>query len=174
MIDDIQIENSSAVDLEPAAYGFIAGFQKSEVLGKIGFLIGCEYVRITNRTYNSAFEWENFLHRNKPIGYYLGNDFDKWSFYLNKWLSKDFFIKGGLDYIRRGEETVKSDWDTQWMTNTPEDEYNEPFPTGIVEKSLIPWFCLRYLPWANSFIDVKIGYRFIKNFNNIKGKEEAG
>jgi hypothetical protein len=114
---DINFKNKLYVGFtEALLYGGPNGgvelqYRSEEVLGKRGFLIGCEYVRITNRTYNSAFEWEKFLHRNKPIGYYLGNDFDKWSFYLNKWLSKDFFIKGGLDYIRRGEGTVKSDWD---------------------------------------------------------------
>ena len=169
MIDDIQIEDADTVDLEPTEYGVILGFQNTNLFGIDGAAFRIEYVRIANRTYNSSFEWEKYLHRNRSIGYYLGNDFDLWSLQFSKWFLEDFYISGEFNYLCQGEGSIKKEWDTPWMNYNIKDIYSEPFPSGIVEKKISYEFSLKYQPKDKYYIHAEFQYNNITNWNNVSG-----
>jgi len=84
----IQIFNGAGPgDLEPPEWGFLFGGQVADPFQWEGTNIWIEYIRITNRTYNADNSWEKFLNYNRSIGYFLGNDFDRWDVNIIHWFT---------------------------------------------------------------------------------------
>ncbi len=174
LVDDYQLEKKIPIDLEPNEFGIIVGAQHGAVLGIPGSLIGLEYVRIANRTYNSWQEWEKFVHFNRPIGYALGNNFDRWHFSASQWLWPGWQIGVQWDRIRQGTGSVLSRWDTPWLKYTVAQGYHEPFPYGIVEVSSRLTLLFRYHPSSYALLEGRVGYSSIDNAEHQRGKSQQG
>jgi len=172
LIDDFQLEKTVSGDLEPNETGLILGFQHSNWFGFHGSLLGLEYVRVANRTYNSGFEWEKFLHFNRPIGYYLGNNFDRWNLMAQYLPIKGLQVGVKLDYIRNGEGSILDQWDTPWVNYSVSDGYDEPFPFGVVEKSFIASLNLRAHLKFNTILESQISYQTVENALHEIGRNE--
>jgi hypothetical protein len=172
LIDDLQLEKTVPGDLEPNEVGTILGIRNSDLLGLKGSLVGLEYVRIANRTYNSPYEWEKFIYFNRPIGYCLGNNFDRWNVMASYWIMKGFQVKLTYDYIRQGEGSILDGWDTPWINYTLAEGYDEPFPYGIVEKSAIISLNLRYHCRFNAMIESQVSYGNIANVGHQSGENK--
>ncbi len=163
LVDDLQLEKTVTGDLEPDEIGMIFGFQHSDLFGLNGSLVGLEYVRIANRTYNSAKDWEKFVYLNRPIGYSLGNNFDRWNLTTKYWLMRGLQLGLVYDYIRKGPGSILDRWDTPWMSYTLAEGYHEPFPCGVVERSSIITLNLKYHFSANTMIASQVCYQNIEN-----------
>jgi len=150
------------------------GFQIAEPLGWKGTDLRAEYVRITNRTYNTPSPWEKFLNYNRPIGYLLGNDFDRWEFNINHWFAEDLQVSLGFERIRRGEGMIEKEFDTPWMNYTVEEGYSEPFPTGIVEKTNAGKIGILYQPSVNMRAYLFAKYSQVENVDNLSGVTDSG
>ena len=166
LIDDIQLEKSSPVDLEPTEWGLQLGIQFS----KAGLFLQSEYVRIANRTYNTVEFWERYTHRNDPIGYYSGNDFDHFYLRGNYWLKPCFRVQAKFQHIRQGEGRVNIPFDSPWLDLPPGQEYSEPFPTGVVEQTQRVQLELRWHPLRIGYGEIILGYEQIKNVDNRIGE----
>ncbi|MFQ5824963.1 MAG: capsule assembly Wzi family protein, partial [bacterium] len=169
LIDDIQLEKSIPADLEPNELGFILGIQITDPFKMSGTHFIAEYTRVANRTYNSFNPWEKFLHRQEPIGHFLGNDFDHWDVNINQWLYPGLQISIGFERIRRGEGRIQKEFDRPWLNFTVEEGYSEPFPTGVVEKTNVAKFEIIYHPWANLRVNFAGKFRDVKNVENALG-----
>ena len=142
LIDDIQLDNKELEDLEPNEIGLIVGVQKANPFGFDGVDSWVEYVRITNRTYTTPNIEETLKHRNRPIGYFLGNDFDSWEFGTSSWLKEGIKISLSLTLRRDGEGGIDKLFMTPWLDKdiegnpvyTIESGYSEDFPTGVVQE----------------------------------------
>lgn len=175
LVDDFQVDNSSQGDQEPNEIGIMVGVIKSGRVGSFRPDLKAEYVRITNRTYNQREPRNRYLYRNRPIGHPLGNDADSISLQVRFWpfAEADFAIGLETAYRRRGEGSILNPWDEPWATVV--GEYSEPFPTGVVEKSLL--FALRskgYLPFTeytrrHLFLTLDAGWGKVKNSANQIG-----
>ena len=85
---------------------------------------------------------ETLKHRNRPIGYFLGNDFDSWEFGASSWVKKGIKISLNLTLRRDGEGGIDIPFSTPWtdvdqegnFLYTVEGGYSEPFPTGVVQE----------------------------------------
>jgi hypothetical protein len=174
LIDDLQLEKSEQVDLEPNQVGVVVGFRHADIFGLQGSIIGLEYIRIANRTYNSWQEWEKFVHFKKTIGYELGNNFDRWNFVANYWLMKGLQFGLECDYIRKGEGSVLDPWDAPWENFTVAQGYHEPFPYGIIEQSTILTLKLKYHFARHAIIESQVSYRDVTNSSHIAGKNQRG
>lgn len=172
LVDDYQLEKTRPGDLEPNEIGLILGFQHGNWLGLDGSLLGLEYVRVTNRTYNSAVDWEKFVHFNKPIGYYLGNNFDRWHLLVSYWLVKGLQMGVSFDYIRQGEGSILDPWDAPWMNYTVPQGYHEPFPYGKVERSAVTTLSLKYHFRSNAILESQIRYRSVENIFHEIGNDQ--
>ena len=172
LVDDFQLEKTGSGDMEPNEVGLLVGMQHRDWLGLGGSLLGIEYVRIANRTYNSTFEWEKFVHFNRPIGYYLGNNFDRWHFKMNYFPIRGLQAGVDFDYIRKGVGSIMDQWDTPWTGYTLADGYDEPFPYGVIEKSSIITFNLKYHFSVNVIIESQVRYRNVENLNHQSEKSE--
>jgi len=174
LIDDLQVEKTGPGDLEPPEWGLLLGFQIADPLGWRNTNLWAEYVRITNRTYNTPSPWEKFLNCNRPIGYFLGNDFDRWEFNINHWLTEDLQVNLGLERIRRGEGRIEKEFDTPWLNYTVEEGYSEPFPTGVVERRTAGKIEILYQPSANWRAYLFAKYSDVRNVNNSLGVTDSG
>ena len=170
LIDDIQLENSVPGDREPAEYGVMAGALWADPLNLKGGALASEYTRITNRTYNGeGGPWERWLHRGEPIAHFLGNDFDRWVTTITWWPSPLWRTVWMMDLRRRGEGRIEKEFDRPWLEIPPEQEYHEPFPTGVVEKSGRYSIELSYQPRIAVLACARIGYCDITNLNHQRG-----
>ncbi|MFQ5708759.1 MAG: capsule assembly Wzi family protein [bacterium] len=173
LIDDIQLEHSKPADLEPNELGFILGLQITDPLQMSGTRFIGEYSRVTNRTYNTQDPWEKFLHRGRPIGHFLGNDFDRWDLNLSQWLLPGLQVRVGYEHIRRGEGRIQNKFDQPWLQFTVEQGYSEPFPTGVVETSNIGKFQIVYHPSANLRFNLSGKFRNVDNVENQLGRNNS-
>ena len=172
LVDDFQLEKKIPGDLEPNEIGLILGMQTSDWFGLQGSLLRLEYVRVANRTYNTGIEWEKFLRFNRPIGYSLGNNFDRWNLVAQYWLNKGLQFGLELDYIRKGEGSIQDEWDTPWFNYSVAEGYDEPFPYGVVEKSATVALNLKYHFRVNTMVACQVRYRDSENWLHEIGKRD--
>ncbi len=168
LIDDIQLEDENIDDKgEPAEYGLLAGVNWADPLNIAGLDCFAEYTRVTNRTYNGqGGPWEKYLHRNDPIGHFLGNDFDRWLAGFEyrpvpQWRSRLEF-----DKRRRGEGRVHNPFDAPWRDIPPGETYSESFPTGVVESSNTIRFLTRWQPLWWLYGSFGVSYSDVKHVEN--------
>jgi len=79
IVDDVQIDDKSPGDREPAEFGFLFGVCKAGRVKSAVPDITLEYVRLTNRTYHQRDPRNRYLYRNHLIGHPLGPDADSLS-----------------------------------------------------------------------------------------------
>ena len=170
MIDDIQIEKSGPGDLEPNEIGYIFGANVADPFGIFGLDLYGEYTRITNRTYNTLQPWEKWLHRNQPIGHFLGNDFDRILAGFSYWPKPVYRFSFGYEKRRRGGGRIEKPFDSPWQDVPIGEEYHEPFPTGVVEKSNIYRLEATWHPWWWLRCIGMISYWDVENLNNMSGE----
>jgi hypothetical protein len=170
LIDDIQIEKSGPGDLEPNEYGFMAGLRWADPFSLQGADFSSEYTRITNRTFNGqGGPWEKWLHRNEPIAHFLGNDFDRWLTGFSWWPRPAWRVACTIDLRRRGEGRIEKAFDSPWMDTLLGEEYHEPFPTGVVEKSGRYMMELSFQPRFAVLAYARAGYCTVTNQDNQSG-----
>ncbi|MFZ5516807.1 MAG: capsule assembly Wzi family protein [Candidatus Zhuqueibacterota bacterium] len=171
LIDDFQVEETAPGDLEPNEIGYIVGLLKSGLPGLNGATLGMEYVRVANRTYNSLKDWEKFVFYNRPIGYSLGNNFDRWHVTADYWFPQRFKMSMAFDYIRKGEGSVLDQWLEPWRSYTVAQGYDEPFPFGAVETSSITTLGLSWHVTPAFLMDISYRYFEVENYSNEPGAD---
>jgi len=174
LIDDIQLEKTGPGDLEPNEIGWLTGSRLADPFGVSGLTLSGEYVRVTNRTYKTPNPWETFIHRNKPLGYPLGDDFDYWQMGVSKWFGGNLWLELKYSQTRKGEGSLFALWDAPWFAYTVEQGYSEPFPTGVVEKRNEFSFSFRYYPSVHWGVEGEFCSHRRKNSNHILGQREDG
>jgi len=172
LIDDIQLDHEVKGDLEPNELGLVTGFDLADPLNIEGLYLGLEYTALTNRTYKTVNPVEWYTHRNVPIGYSGGSDLDVWDLEISKYLDKWQAILD-FQYLRQGEGDMNRAWDSPWMdsTVTMQTGYHEPFPTGVVEKTLDLGLELRWRPSYQRYAFLRINYRNIQNVAHSDAEE---
>jgi len=168
LIDDVQIEKRGRGDLEPNEIGYLLGIEKAVNAATLGL----EYTRVTNRTYNTVREWEKFLHRNRPLAHFLGNDFDRWLMHANLYAGKQVQLYWTTEWLRRGQGRIDSTFDQPWKNSSLQQGYREKFPSGVVEKSWQFRLEARWHPRPGFFLAAHGQYGRYKNFANVSGMKE--
>ncbi len=172
LVDDFQIEKKTVGDLEPNELGLIVGVNWARPLGLVGGLVNVEYVQVRNRTYNVALrDWEKYLHRNRVIGYALGNNFERWQGSVTYWLRPDASLRLVVDLVRQGEGSVAGPFNTDFMNATLEEGYDEPFPFGVVERTFQLGVEGFYRPHPLANITAGVGLIDIGNYRHREGAD---
>jgi len=170
LVDDFQFESSSVDDRgEPSEYGFMAGINWAEPAGLKAVDVFSEYTRVTNRTYNGqGGPWEKYLHRNSPIGHFLGNDFDRFIFGLGYRPSPTFRLHLLYEHRRQGEGRIEKTFDMPWRDIGPGESYSEPFPTGVVESTNLMRAVCRWQPFFWLRADATLAHYSVDNYENLR------
>jgi hypothetical protein len=168
LLDDIQVELTGSGDLEPNELGLLVGVQQA--IGRL--TLGLEYTAITNRTYNAKLNWEKFLHRNQPIGHFLGNDFDRLKFTADYWLSQSAQLYLNHEYRRQGEGSIYREFDEPWMAYSVAEGYDEPFPTGTIQHTNLVKLGGRFYFKPQIHLTTEFCYSDIQQFQNLLAEKE--
>ena len=174
LLDDIQVERTGPIDLEPNEIGWMLGSRYADPFGVPGLTVSGEYVRLANRTYKTPNPWETFIHRNVPLGHPLGNDFDHWQVGVSKWFFGGLWCQVMVSQTRKGEGSLFTPFDMPWMDYTVEEGYSEPFPTGVVEKGREVSLEVRYYPSVRWGVEGEVHFKRWDNYGHVEGVEESG
>ena len=173
LIDDFQVDEEIESDLEPNELGFILGIEGIDLWEDINGW--CEFTQVRNRTYNTQIDYEKFLHRNQPIGHWLGTDFQRFQFQLDRWMNPKVRLECGYDLIRKGEGTIRGEFTTPWMDEdvTMETGYIEKIPYGIVETTNRIYSTLHYKYNSHIHSNLQLGYKNINNLDHVSGEKSG-
>jgi hypothetical protein len=171
LIDDFQIEKKTKGDQEPNQLGYSGGFSLFDLVGLDGVGLDLQYTRINNWTFNQKEEHNRYLHERKLLGNPLGPDADNFCVSLSAWLRKGLKSRIAYQLERHGEGRVDSPWSEPWMLT--EGEYQEKFPTGVVEKLNYFGLSLQY-SYANVLrCELLWGHFDFVNFQNVENQKKA-
>ncbi len=174
LIDDLQIDKQAAGDLEPNEIGLLTGFNWGNPFRWTGSLVNIEYVQVRNRTYNApVHDWEKYLHRNEVIGYYLGNDFKLLNLNLETWWLPTLKTRLISRIVRKGEGTVRGEFNTDYLNYSVEEGYHEPFPWGIVEKHLQVGLEVFFRPYRLANLSASLAWNRFNNYQHIEGQSKT-
>ena len=165
LIDDIKLEKADASDLEPNKLGFIVGAQYANPFGLDGIQLRTEYTRVSNRTYNILFnEWERFLHRNRPIAHFLGNNFDRFEIGGSGWGMRKIFAAANYEYTRQGQDNINTPYNTDYLNFTVDQSYSESFPFGPVQRTHALNVSIQFVPSIDIRFQTDLRLAHVKNF----------
>jgi hypothetical protein len=170
LVDDFQIEKKTQGDQEPNELGYSGGLSLVDLLGFKGVGLDLEYTRINNWTYNQKEGQNRYLHEEKLLGNPLGPDADNLGVNLSAWIKKGLKSQITYQVQRHGEGRVNSPWSEPWMLT--EGEYQEKFPTGVVEKRNYIGIAWQY-NYANILrCELSCGRFNFENYQNIENQKK--
>ncbi|MEW6049670.1 MAG: capsule assembly Wzi family protein [Candidatus Zixiibacteriota bacterium] len=166
VIDDLQIEKKVQADQEPNEYGVLLGAYLTDLAPS--WDVNAEYSRVTNWTFNQVLPRNRVLFENKPVGNALGNDYDLGSVSLYRWFGESKRASINLSYWRQGEGRVDAIWSAPWLDVI--GDYDEPFPTGVVQKTLTASVGFKGFALGHFYIDATAGLDRITNRSHHSGE----
>jgi len=168
LIDDFQVDDDTRGDQEPGEIGLVFGLQALDLPGSID--LHTEYLRIANRTYNQRLTRNRYVNRGQFIGHEFGPDGDRTMISITRWFHDNDRVVLNLSYQRRGEGNDDDFWDDPWLQV---DQYDESFPTGVVEKTLTASGCFDGIIAGRFFLSLETGLMRIFDFENRAGENRS-
>jgi len=169
LVDDLQFDDKVKSDKEPDQLGILGGGYFADVIEKTD--VRLEYSRVSNWTFNQRLERNRYLNDNEPIGGALGNDYDLIELSVIRWLQDYLLVSGNLSYRRQGEGRVDAEWTMPWLD--VEGDYSEPFPTGVVQKTLTASLGAKGFLYGHFNFDLEAGIDKVENRFHIEGDDKS-
>ena len=165
LIDDYQVDDHAQTDKEPSELGFIVGGHIVKLVASLDVKV--EYSRVNNWTFNQILDRNRYLYSGQLIGGADGNDYDLLELSVLRWLNSAQCVSVNFAYRRQGEGEVMAEWTAPWLLAT--GEYDEPFPSGTVEKTASVWLNLKGIAFGRFFVDLQAGLKDVGNSGHISG-----
>ncbi|MCP4684434.1 MAG: capsule assembly Wzi family protein [bacterium] len=169
LVDDLQFDSRVESDKEPDQLGIVSGGYFADVIENTD--VRLEYSRVSNWTFNQRFERNRYLNDGTPVGSALGNDYDRIELAVIRWLQDFLSVSANLSYWRQGEGRVDAEWTMPWLE--VEGNYSEPFPTGVVQKTLAASLGAKGFLCDHFFFDLEAGFDRIENRLHVKGVDDT-
>lgn len=169
LVDDFQVEKESQGDQEPDQYGMIAGVHFVDLRPSLDLRF--EYQRVTNWAFNQLLPRNRYLLNTDLIGGASGNDYELLTAGCERWFGDDLRLSGNFAYRLQGEGRVTDDWTAPWLE--AEGDYDEPFPSGVVEKTRSTWLGFKGFIKDHFFVDIEAGVHWFDNHNHTYGEDES-
>jgi hypothetical protein len=162
LVDDFTTEDKSM----PDRFAWQAGFRSDRPMGDgmIHFL--AEYARVRNFTY-SVYYGQNFVYRDRPLGFVHGPDVENLWVEVGYDLSRDWQARWSGDFVNKGEGRLGDAW------NPSQGPITDSGLSGVVEERREVWGDLRWLPRDNVDVSAGIGYRRRENVDHVSGIRET-
>ena len=157
LLDDVATEGKDM----PSRFGYQFGFRSERPLGPHYIHFLGEYTRVSNYTYSVEYG-ENFIHRERPLGYFLGPDVENVAIETAYDLSRDWQLKWRGDFANHGEGRLGVPW------TTGQGNVSSGL-SGVVETRREVWGDARWIPRDNVDVSVGLGFRRIENEGNVTG-----
>lgn len=165
LIDDFQIDKETQGDQEADQYGVLFGVDLANIMPSLDFNL--EYSRVANWTFNQALDRNRYLFNGDLIGGALGNDYEHLNLTLKRWFGDNTALSAKLVYHRQGEGRVTAEWTAPWFDI--EGDYDEPFPTGVVETTKSTSLRLKSFLLNHFYLDTEAGINWIDNYRHLDG-----
>lgn len=169
LVDDFQIDHKKSSDNEPNEIAILLGFHSLHIFDF--FDLKGEYLRIDNRVYNQFLSRNRYANRGELIGNDFGPDGDRWSLIAEKWFQTENRVSLNVSYQRKGSGKYNDKWSAPWLFSGA--DYDEPFPTGVVEKKFATEFGFEGYPNKYIFVDSKVGVEHIINFAHAEDDDRT-
>ena len=160
LVDDFTTEDRTM----PDRFAWQLGLRSDRPFGVRAIRLLGEYTRVRNFTYSVDYG-QNFIYRDRPLGFVLGPDVE------------NVFVEAVYDWSR--------DWQFRWsgdFTNHGEGRLGDAFLegtgpvsnaslTGIVERRREVFGDARWMPRDNVDLSLGAGYGRVRNENHVAGRE---
>lgn len=161
MVDDFQIDFKS----EPHQVAYKLGLDVLEPLGARRLFAKLTYTRVNTTVYGQNQPQNLYLHYDQPIGYFGGNDQDRWLALLRYHLNSNVDVECEFQYNRRGEGRIEE----HAHSAVP---YGTNFPSGVVEKSPSVGLALRFFDSHMITGSASLKYSHFQNYRHRCGDSE--
>jgi hypothetical protein len=161
LIDDFQIDFES----EPHQVGYKIGLDALEPFGAGRLFARFSYTRVNTTVYGQNKAQNIYLHEGESIGFFGGNDQDRWRALLRYHAGDELDLEAEFLYQRRGEGRIVQH--EEWGV-----PYGVPFPSGVVEK--VPSLVLRGEFFLPQMLEghLEFSYSSISNYRNLEGVDK--
>jgi hypothetical protein len=161
LVDDFQIDFSS----EPQQVGYKIGLDAVEPFNVRRIFTKLSYTRVNTTVYGQDRPQNLYLHDGQPIGYFGGNDLDRWLALLRYHLSATFDLEVELQYNRKGEDRI------ELQPNAV--PHGLGFPSGVVEKSRSVSARLFFLTKEFLTGHCQVSYTHDENYRHREGESRT-
>ncbi len=169
LVDDLQFDDKVESDKEPDQIGVLGGGYFADVIKNTD--VRLEYSRVSNWTFNQRLERNRYLNDSEPIGGAWGNDYDLMELSVIRWFREYLSVSANLSYWRQGEGRVNAEWTMPWLD--VEGDYSEPFPTGVVQKTLTASLAAKGFLYGHFFFDLEAGIDKVENRFHDEGVDDT-
>lgn len=162
LVDDFATESAGM----PNRIGYLLGFRSERPYGAHYLHFLGEYTRVRNYTYSVDYG-QDFIYRDRPLGYALGPDVE--NVYLETALdvSRDWQLRWTGDFTNHGEGRLGVPW------SPAQGAVSTSGLSGIVEERREVWGDARWLPRDNVDLSVGTGLRRVVNDGNAAGRRRG-
>ncbi|HEU4723668.1 MAG TPA: hypothetical protein VFU59_00075, partial [Candidatus Eisenbacteria bacterium] len=159
LLDDIATENKEM----PDRLAYQLGFRSHRPYGSEHTAhILAEYTRVRRFTYATEYG-QNFVHRERPLGFALGPDVEAVWMEVGFDLSRDWQARWSGEFVNQGEGYLGEAWQTSMGSVSNAGLF------GVVERRREVWGDLRWIPSDRLDATVGLGYRRIENERHADG-----
>jgi len=160
LVDDYATESASM----PNRIGYQLGFRSDRPWGARAVHFLGEYARVRNFVY-SVYYGENYIYRNRSLGYSLGPDAENVFLEAAFDLSRDWQLRWSGDFTNHGEGRLGVPWQPSM------GPVSTAGLSGIVEERREVWGDARWMPRDNVDLSVGAGFRRLRNEGNVSGAD---
>ncbi len=159
LLDDFATKNKDM----PNRFGYQIGFRSERPFGPHYVHFLGEYTRVRNYTYSVGYG-ENFIHRGRPLGYFLGPDVENVAIETAYDLSRDWQLKWSGNFANHGAGRLGVPW------TTGQGGVSSGL-SGVVESRREVWGDTRWIPRDNVDLSAGLGFRRVGNEGNEIGAD---
>jgi hypothetical protein len=162
LLDDIATENKDM----PDRLGYQLGLRSERPYGSHTAHILAEYTRVRRFTYATEYG-EDFLHRERSLGFVLGPDVESVWLEIGLDVSRDWQLRWSGDFINHGEGVLGEAW------HTGMGAVSNVGLAGVVEERREVWGDLRWMPRDQFDVSGGLGFRRVANEAHVEGAVRA-
>ncbi|HET9951833.1 MAG TPA: capsule assembly Wzi family protein [Candidatus Eisenbacteria bacterium] len=163
LIDDLATENEEM----PDRLAYQLGLRSDRPFGTHTAHVQAEYTRVRRFTY-ATYYGENFIHRDRPLGFTLGPDVETVWMEVGFDLSRDWQARWSGEFTNQGEGYLGESWTPDMGPVSNAGLY------GVVQERREFWGDLRWMPRDQFDVSAGLGYRRVANVNHEEGATRTG
>lgn len=164
LIDDFQYGHPDGYEEFPNKLAFKTALEKTFSRSA---LVNLSYTFIDKWVYTQRVAKNTYAKDGCPVGSALGNDADQLTFTGNVFTSGGIIPELMVSYTRRGEGSIFIPYEEEL------GDPNPPFPSGVVEKTLLARAGARWQVNGHYHLALHAGWQSVQNENHLQGQSDS-
>ena len=162
LVDDLATEDQTM----PDRIGYQVGVRLDRDPQWASIHARAEYTRVRRFTY-ATYYGQDFIYRDRPLGFDLGPDVAVLWLEGSVDLSRDWTVRSTAEFARNGEGFLGESWDPAngFLANGD--------LSGTVERRREFWADLEWLPRAHTTLSVGLGLRRVENQDHVLDAQQS-